>query len=166
MPGFRLGIDVGGTFTDLLLLEDTGEVSTEKVLTTPHNASEGVLNGIDKLVAEGMDLSKVYSVIHGMTLVANAMIERKGARTGLITTKGFRDILHFVGRELRYDMYDPNIAFPKPLVPRALRREVPERVSGDGAVVTPLDEAHTIQEIKALLDVGVEAIAGGCPKLS
>ena len=159
MPRFRLGIDVGGTFTDLLLLEDTGEATTEKVLTTPHNASEGVLNGVDKLVAEGMDLSKVYSVIHGMTLVANAIIERKGARTGLITTKGFRDILHFVGRELRYDMYDPNIAFPKPLVPRALRREVPERVSGDGAVVTPLDEAHTIQEIKALLDAGVEAIA-------
>ena len=160
MAGFRLGIDVGGTFTDLVLLEDdTGDVTTEKVLTTPHNASEGVLNGVDKLAAGGMDLSKVYNVIHGTTLVANAMIERTGARTGLITTKGFRDILHFVGRELRYDMYDPNIAFPKPMVPRALRREVPERVSGTGTVVSPLDEARTTQEIKALLDAGVEAIA-------
>ena len=160
MDKFRLGIDVGGTFTDLVLLADeSGAVTTEKVLTTPHDPSEGVLAGVDKVVSRGMSLSKVYSVIHGTTLVANALIERKGAKTGLITTAGFRDILHFVGRELRYDMFDPDIAFPKPLVPRALRQEVPERVGSDGKVIKPLDERQARETVKTLLESRVEAIA-------
>jgi N-methylhydantoinase A/oxoprolinase/acetone carboxylase beta subunit len=156
----RLGIDVGGTFTDLVLLEDqTGQILTEKVLTTPANPSAAILHGVDSLTAAGMDLAQVRTIIHGTTLVPNAIIERKGVRTGLITTKGFRDILQFVGRELRYDTYDPNITYPKPIVPRTLRREVPERVSGGGEVLTPLDTGRARDEIAFLLDAGVEAIA-------
>ena len=157
---YRLGIDVGGTFTDLVLLSDeTGEVITEKVLTSPGDPSKGVLDGVEKLVSRGMELMDVSGVIHGTTLVANALIERKGTRVGLLATRGFRDILHFVGRELRYDMFDPNLTFPKPLVPRALRREVSERVDSEGKVIRKLDIDGARIEVRALLEVGVQAIA-------
>jgi len=157
---YCLGIDVGGTFTDLVLLSETTDMSrTAKVLTTPADPSIGALRGVDRLIAEGLDLRAVNKLIHGTTLVANALIERKGAVTGLITTKGFRDVLQFVGRELRYDTYDPNIIFPKPLVPRSLRVEVDERVDGSGAVLRPLEPESARAAIRGLLDQGVEAIA-------
>ena len=158
--GLRLGIDVGGTFTDLALLDEaTGGLASAKVLTTPADPSHGALSGVDRLRAEGLEVASLATVVHGTTLVSNALIERRGARTGLIATRGFRDVLQFVGRELRYDMYDANIAYPEPLVPRDLRVEVDERVDGAGAVLRPLDEASARAAIRALVDEGVEAIA-------
>lgn len=157
---FRIGIDVGGTFTDLALRDDvTGEVRTAKVLTTPSNPWDGVRDGVSRLIVAGLDLRRVTAVIHGTTLVANALIERRGARVGLLTTQGFRDILHFVGRELRYDVYDPQIVFPEPLVPRALRREVRERVAGDGRVLEPLDVEDATRVVQGFLEEDVEAFA-------
>ena len=157
---FRLGIDVGGTFTDLALYdEEAGRVITEKILTTPSDPWQGIRQGLRALVARGIDLSQVSAATHGTTLVANAMIERRGARVGLLTTAGFRDVLHFVGREFRYDIYDPNIVMPDPLVPRHLRREVNERVSGDGSVLEPLDREQATSVVNELLDEDVESFA-------
>ena len=122
---FRLGVDVGGTFTDLALWDyGTDETRTEKVLTTPQNPAVGVLEGVQRLLAADKgDPSLIERVVHGTTLVSNTLIERKGAKTGLITTHGFRDVLTF-GRELRYNVYDPEVVFPEPLIPRQWRMEV------------------------------------------
>ena len=157
---FRLGIDVGGTFTDLALYDDaSGQVITEKVLTTPADPWEGIRNGVRGLATKGVDLQDVTAVIHGTTLVANALIERTGAHVGLLTTKGFRDVLHFSSREFRYDIYDPHIVLPEPLVPRNLRREVNERVAGDGTLLEPLDHDHARTVIREFLDEDIEAFA-------
>ena len=121
---YRAGVDIGGTFTDLLLLdEQTGEMIIGKVLTTPGDPSAAVIHGLQALLAERqLDPATVSATIHGTTLITNAIIERKGAKTGLITTQGFRDALE-IGREKRYDIYDIFLENPPPLVPRALRRE-------------------------------------------
>lgn len=157
---FRLGIDVGGTFTDLALYEDaTGRVATEKVLTTPADPWQGIRQGIRALAGRGVDLSQITAVIHGTTLVINALIERRGARVGLLTTAGFRDVLHFAAREYRYDIYDPHIVLPEPLVPRYLRREVRERVAGDGTILEPLDSVGARTVVRELLAEEVEAFA-------
>jgi len=156
----ELGIDVGGTFTDIVLMNlSTGEVTVEKTLTTPADPSEGILDGLRRLKANGKDLRRVRAVIHGTTLVANALIERRGAKTGLLATRGFRDILHFVGRELRYDVYDPNLVMPEPLIPRRLRREVDERIASTGAVIRDLDREHARGVVRGLLAEKVEALA-------
>lgn len=158
---YRLGFDVGGTFTDFVLYdEQEGTVRTAKVLTTPHNPADGVIEGLRKIQADfGVSMSDVHNAVHhGTTLIINALIERKGAKTGLITTKGFRDILEFQ-REFRYDIYDLNLLFPTPLVPRFLRQEVPERLLYNGTVLTPLDYTVAEEVIQRLLDQGVEAIA-------
>ena len=155
-----LGIDVGGTFTDLVFLDEAaGRLATAKVLTTPADPSLGALRGVDRLLADGAGLGAGTITVHGTTLVSNTLIERSGPRTGLITTRGFRDVLEFVGRELRYDMYDANIAYPEPLVPRDLRVEVDERVDGGGVTLVPLDEASAVTAIETLRAAGVEAIA-------
>ena len=149
----RVGIDIGGTFTDLTLIDDaTGELVINKSLTTPDDPSravEEVARG--GLEAAGLPGSAVHTVIHGTTLVANAIIERKGDRTALITTKGFRDALE-IGREHRYDMYDLFLENPQPLVPRYLRLEVDERILCDGSVLTPL----RTEEVEAIADELVE----------
>ncbi len=114
---FRLGCDIGGTFTDFVLLDDkTGQIRTGKCLTTPRDPSDAVEQGIRTLeaVAPGF-VPKLHELIHGTTLVINAIIERKGARTALITTKGFRDVLE-IGREMRYAPYDIFAEFPRPLI--------------------------------------------------
>lgn len=141
MPSYRLGCDIGGTFTDFVLVDDeTGEIRINKCLTTPHDPSEAVETGIRQLLERGTDfMPHLREIIHGTTLVINAIIERKGAKTGLITTKGFKDVLE-LGRELRYDAYDIFAEYPEPLVPRYLRKEVNERVYSDGRVLVPLDE--------------------------
>jgi 5-oxoprolinase (ATP-hydrolysing)/N-methylhydantoinase A len=134
-----LGIDVGGTFTDLTVLDlETQELWTHKLLTTPEDPVRAVLEGARALAAKagGAFPSRV---IHGTTLVTNAIVERKGAVTALLTTQGFRDVLE-IRREGRYDLYDLNLDFPEPLVPRRLRFEVTERVDDRGAVLLPLDE--------------------------
>lgn len=155
----RLGIDVGGTFTDLALIDDTtGTIATEKVLTTPSDPWLGIREGVQAFLANGVNPGEIDVVIHGTTLIINALIERRGARVGLMTTAGFRDVLAF-GREFRYDVYDPDIVLPEPLVPRRLRREVRERVDGEGAIIEPLDCDDARATVRALLDEGVEAFA-------
>ena len=126
---FQLGIDIGGTFTDVVLLDEKNEKLTfGKTLTTYGDPTDGIVSGIQQVLSDNHVSGKdIRRVLHGTTLVTNAIIERKGAKTGLITTKGFEDVLE-IGRELRYDIYDLNITMPKPLVPRNLRVGVSERV--------------------------------------
>ncbi len=157
---FRLGCDIGGTFTDFVLLNDqTGEMKTGKCLTTPRDPSDAVEEGIRALEATTPGfVAELDELIHGTTLVINAIIERKGARTGLITTRGFRDILE-IGREIRYAPYDIFAEFPKPLIPRRFRVEVDERVRSDGSVMKALDPDEARQAVRTLLAMGTESIA-------
>ncbi len=157
---YRLGCDIGGTFTDFVLLNDrTGELKIYKCLTTPRDPSDAVEFGIREMekVTPGF-VKNMDEVIHGTTLVINSIIERKGARTGLITTKGFRDVLE-IGRGLRYAPYDIFAEFPKPLIPRHLRFEVDERVRSDGTILKPLDPEEARQVVRRLLQMKVESIA-------
>ena len=157
---YRLGCDIGGTFTDFVLLNDeTGEIKINKCLTTPSDPSDAVEQGVRELEQKVPDLTgKLDEVIHGTTLVINAIIERKGAPTGLITTKGFRDVLE-LGREIRYAPYDIFAEFPEPLIPRRRRLEVDERVRSDGTVLKPLDPEEARDAVRRLLDMGAESIA-------
>src|SRR5580692_2879992 len=137
----RLAVDIGGTFTDVVL-ERSGERATIKVLTTPGAPEVGVLSGVRSILAtSGVAASDVGLIIHGTTLATNAIIERKGARTALLTTEGFRDVIA-MGNESRYDQYDLNITLPEPLVPRALRLPVAERLDNTGRVLKALDESE------------------------
>lgn len=158
----RLGIDVGGTFTDIVLIDDrSGEIHYTKVLTTHYNLAEGVIAGIDKILnMVGASFDQVEYMVHGTTIGTNALIERKGAKTGLITTEGFRDVLE-IGRIERPDagLYDIFVDLPAPLVPRYLRREVQERVGADGSVVIPLDEETAREAVRFLKREGVESMA-------
>ena len=156
---YRLGIDIGGTFTDFALVnstgfnEDAGTFAIHKQLTTPDDPSRAVLEGTANLLRRhGLDLGAVVEIVHGTTLVTNAVIERKGARTGLLTTRGFGDILD-MRQEKRYDVFDLRLVFPDPLVPRRRRGEVDERCHYDGTIEVPLDLAgaraaldHLVQE--------------------
>ncbi|MFN3937699.1 MAG: hydantoinase B/oxoprolinase family protein [Gemmobacter sp.] len=157
---WRVGFDIGGTFTDFVLYDAAeGSVMLHKRLTTPHDPSEAALAGLDELLAQrGIGHGAVAEMVHGTTLVTNAIIERKGAALGLITTDGFRDILE-MGTEQRYDIYDLFVAFPDPLVPRDLRLTVPERIDARGGVVRPLDEEALRRAAQALVSAGCEAVA-------
>ncbi len=157
---WRIGVDIGGTFTDLVMAEiDSGRICNEKVLTTPQDPSLGVLAGIDLILKNnGVAPADVDNVIHGTTLVANALIERKGVPTALVTTEGFRDVLQ-IGREWRYDIYDLFLTPVEPLVPRWLRFEVRERIGYDGGVIEPLDIAGLEQVAQQIAASGVEAVA-------
>ena len=156
----RFGVDIGGTFTDLVVIdEESGAIRIGKVLTTAKDPAHGVEQGVQSLLDDArVDPVRVRAVVHGTTLATNALIERKGARTALLTTEGFRDTLE-IRHEGRYDMYDLLIDPPAPLVPRHLRREVPERLLPDGAVLRPLDEAAARRVVAELIDAGVEAVA-------
>lgn len=156
----RLGCDIGGTFTDFVLLDDeTGGIKVYKCLTTPGDPSDAVEEGVRALAERVPELAgKMKEVIHGTTLVINAIIERKGALTGLITTEGFRDVLE-LGRETRYAPYDVFAEFPKPLVPRPLRMEVSERLRADGSVLKPLDVNQATETVRSLKNAGVKSIA-------
>ena len=157
---YRLGCDIGGTFTDFVLLNDrTGEIQINKCLTTPGDPSDAVEQGIRQLEEVTPDFVRdLDEVIHGTTLVINSIIERKGAKTGLITTRGFRDVLE-LGREIRYAPYDIFAEFPEPLIPRRFRLEVDERVRSDGAVIKPLDRGEARDVVCRLIEMGVESIA-------
>jgi N-methylhydantoinase A len=156
----RLAVDIGGTFTDLAL-EHPGGRTTLKVLTTPAAPEAGVMAGIRSILATaGVAPAAIGLIIHGTTLATNAVIERKGARTALITTEGFRDVIA-MGNESRYDQYDLNITLPEPLVPRSLRLPVPERLDNTGKVLRPLDEDAVRALVPALRRHGVESIAVG-----
>src|SRR5215218_8182705 len=145
----RIGIDIGGTFTDFLLFDgETGRFSIAKTLTTPDEPARAVATGLSQLSEQtGIPVERVDQIVHGTTLVTNALIERKGAVTALITTKGFRDALE-IAREHRYDLYDLNLEPPTPLVPRYLRLEVDERILSDGSVLTPVD----LDELPGLIE--------------
>jgi N-methylhydantoinase A len=157
---YQLGCDIGGTFTDFYLISlDTGEIWQEKELTTPDNPVDGVMQGLKKLEAKaGPFIPELMDFIHGTTLVINAVIERKGAKTGLITTQGFRDILE-IRREERYDHYDLAPKMPSPLVPRSLRKEVKERTTAKGSILVELDP-NQLQAIREeLVAQKIESVA-------
>ena len=157
---WRVGIDVGGTFTDLAALDEAGgAVRLEKVPTTPADQSIGVAAGLTSLLARhGVSPAAVTYLGHGTTVCINAVLERKGACTGLVTTQGMRDLLE-LRRQIRDDLYDLQADKPEPLVPRDLRREVPERTLADGRAGTPLDLDAVRAAITALVADGVEALA-------
>src|SRR5829696_4199263 len=137
----RVGVDVGGSFTDLVAL-DRGRVITAKVPSTPEDQSEGVMRSL-----EAVDAAEVAAFAHGMTVATNALLERRGARTALVTTAGFRDLIE-LARQRR----------PDPLVPRELRFTVRERMGPDGEV-EPLDEGSVREAVEALREADVEAVA-------
>jgi N-methylhydantoinase A len=153
----RIGVDIGGTFTDLVLLLGGRVAAVGKALTTPSDPSVAVAEGVAALLAE-VDPAGVGEVVHGTTLVANALIERRGARTCLVTTRGVRDALA-IRREHRYDLYDLFLELPEPLVPRRLRWEVGERVLADGTLDRPLDEAEVRRLARRVRREGIEAVA-------
>ena len=156
----RIGVDIGGTFTDLALIgRDGGPLAIAKVLTDHDDVSRGVMSGLRTILA-GSDVSPgdVDVMVHGTTLATNALIERRGVDTALLVTRGFRDILA-MGRESRYDIYDIGIELPEPLVRRARVFEVTERVDAGGRVVTPLDEAEVASLARRLAAEGIEAVA-------
>jgi N-methylhydantoinase A len=160
MSGFsaRLAVDIGGTFTDLVLELGERIVST-KVLTTTHAPERGVLEGAKVVLQQaGIEPSDLELIIHGTTLATNALIERKGARTALITTQGFRDSLE-IAYEHRFEQYDINMERPEPLVPRPRRYEVPERIAADGSVLLPMDEGAVERLADRMVTDGVEAVA-------
>ncbi|XWN29592.1 MAG: hydantoinase/oxoprolinase family protein [Devosia sp.] len=156
----RIGIDIGGTFTDVALEKGSARFTT-KTLTTHAAPEDGVLTGL-KTVIEEADVapSEVALVIHGTTLATNALIERKGAKTALLTTEGFRDVLQ-IRAEDRFEQYDLTIEPPEPLVTRALRIPVPERVDVNGTIRRPLDEAAVARAAEHIAEAGVEAVAVG-----
>jgi len=158
--GARLAVDIGGTFTDLAV-EHGEDRWTAKVLTTPHAPELGVLDGVRMVLGKaGLQPSDIALLIHGTTLATNAVIERKGAKTALLTTDGFRDVLA-LGNESRYDQYDLNIDLPQPLVPRRWRVTVPERLDNEGKVLRPLDEDAVRKQIAFLREEGIESLAIG-----
>src|SRR5499433_3887846 len=155
MP-YRVGFDVGGTFTDFVLQSPTGELTTAKRLTTYPDPSAACLAGLDELTATvGWD--EIAQVVHGTTLGSNVVIERKARGVGLLTTRGFRDVL-IIGREKRYQVYDLQIEKPAPLVPRRRIVEVTERILSDGSVLIPLDEDDTRRQIRTLASLGVTSL--------
>jgi N-methylhydantoinase A len=155
----RIGVDIGGTFTDFVMLKSGRVAAVAKILTTPHDPSVGVVRGISQLLNDsGTDPADVIDVVHGTTLVANALIERKGAVTALLTTRGFRDALA-MRREHRYDIYDLGITLPEPLVPRRRRWELSERVLADGTVELPLDRDQVRRLARRARRENVESIA-------
>ncbi len=160
MAQYSLGIDIGGTFTDLVVYDhDTGARWSRKVLTTHDDPARAVAAGVAGLLGQArVDPAAFSRVVHATTLFTNALIERKGAVTGLITTAGFADTLE-IGRERKYELYDLAIAKPEPLVPRHLRLEVPERTKADGRIARRLDTRAVAARAAALARAGVGAIA-------
>jgi len=157
---WRLGFDIGGTFTDFVLVsEETQEMLLHKVLTTPKDPAKGALEGIKALIQRaGLTLGDLGQIIHGTTLATNAIIERKGAKLGLLTTEGFGDLLE-MGSEQRYDIHDLFLSFPEPLVPRSRRIEIVERIDRDGNIITPLDFAQLQKQAQILVEKEIEALA-------
>jgi N-methylhydantoinase A len=155
-----LGIDIGGTFTDIVAYEhETARFHAHKILTTPADPARGVVDGIEQLFGRAqLHCAAVRRVVHATTLFTNALIERKGAPTGLITTRGFRDTIE-LRREHKYELYDLFIELPRPLVRRALRLEVDERVLADGSVHRALDEDELRERLRELIAAGVESVA-------
>ena len=159
-PACRIGVDVGGTFTDVVI-DHAGGRTSAKVPTTSDAPEAGVMDGIAvALDRAGVAPERVDLVIHGTTLATNALIERKGARTALLTTEGFRDSIE-MAYEHRFEQYDLYMERPEPLVPRELRLGVPERLAADGSLLMALDEAAVAAHAAFFREEGVEAVAVG-----
>src|SRR5438034_8847473 len=159
MMAYRIGFDVGGTFTDFVLQSPSGELHIAKMLTTYPDPSEACLAGLDELIAKsGVEWRDVALAVHGTTLGSNIVIERKARGVGLVTTRGFRDVL-IIGREKRYQVYDLQIEKPAPLIARRRIVEVSERILSDGAVLTPLDEGEARRQVRRLHAAGVTSLA-------
>lgn len=157
----RIGADVGGTFTDIVLETDDGSFVSTKVLTTHSGPEQGILDGIEAIVREhDVDLADVEQIIHGTTLATNALIERRGARTALVTTEGFRDVIE-TRTESRFEQYDLNIVLPTPLIERQDRFVVPERINARGEELIPFDEAAAHAVIDTLEARSYGAVAVG-----
>ena len=156
----RVGVDVGGTFTDFVIVDEHRDmIFTGKQLTTPTDPGKAICEGVSRIVSEaGIEMSQLDGIVHGTTLVTNAVIERLGAKVGLITTSGFRDVLE-VGHEMRYDLYDLFLEKPEPLVPRNLRLTVNERIASTGEILSELDEAGVNAACNELISKGVDTIA-------
>src|SRR5690625_4251451 len=158
---YHLGVDVGGTFTDLLLVsEESGKTYTAKVPSTPEDSSIGVINGVEKICGRaGIDPTQIDYVMHGSTVATNAVLTGNGARVGLLTTKGYHDVLQIarsyvpggLGGWVIYNKSDP-------LAPLELTRELDERIGADGIVVTPVSDEDIKQNLEALKDQGIEAL--------
>ncbi len=157
---YRIGVDIGGTFTDFALYDGRGEtIAIHKRLTTPPDPSEAVIEGVKAIAAQNnVAIGDVVEIVHGTTLVTNAVIERKGARTGMLVTAGFGDIMD-MGFERRYDLFDLRITYPPPLVKRSLRLEAIERMRHDGSVETALDEASVRAAAAGFRERDVSAVA-------
>ena len=160
MSDYSLGVDIGGTFTDIVVYDHTtNQQLNRKVLTTHDDPSRAVIDGAAHLLdAHELNPGEFSRFVHATTLFTNALVERKGAVTGLLTTDGFRDFLE-IGRERKYELYDIAIEKPEPLVPRDLRQEVIERITSDGAVRTPLDTNSLFTSVDQLINSGAESIA-------
>jgi N-methylhydantoinase A len=156
---FRVGFDVGGTFTDFALQADDGRLLTGKRLTTPDDPARACVEGLDELIGQaGQNWPDLAQAVHGTTLGSNVVIERKGGRVALLTTRGFRDVL-IIGREKRYQLYDLFVEKPAPLVPRSRIHEVAERIAFDGEVLVPLDETGLRETVRRLMRDGVASLA-------
>ncbi len=155
----KLGIDIGGTFTDFVLFDnDSNQLYFAKTLTTYPDPTVGIFNGVKEIETKyGFQVKNMSGIVHGTTLVTNAVIERKGAKTAFITTKGFEDVLE-IGREMRYDIYDIFLTMPKPLVPRNLRMGVSERVDTHGNILEPINKDALKGLAKTLKDNSIEAV--------
>jgi N-methylhydantoinase A len=157
---YSLAIDIGGTFTDAVLRRDDGMLTVDKTLTTHHDLLEGFFRGVGLVMGKaGATPDQVTGVVvHATTVVTNALIERKGAATALIVTKGFRDVLS-IRNEHRYEMFDPQIEFADPLVPRELTFEVDERVLADGERLRAVDEDEIVELARQIKASGVASVA-------
>src|SRR3989454_810742 len=157
---YRIGFDIGGTFTDFAMLDmATGGLRVYKTLTTPEAPAIGALQGLEAFLhREAVSAATIGHLVHGTTLVANALLERRGARVGLITTRGFRDTLE-IRTEQRYEIYDLFLEYPRALVPRFLRRGVRERTDRDGRVLDEIDLAEIEAGVAGFRSQGVQAIA-------
>lgn len=157
---FKLGVDIGGTFTDIVILdESSGEVYNGKLLSTPQDLSKGVIAIFERMLGETkIGPEQILAAIHGTTVATNAMIERKGAKTALLTTNGFRDVVE-IGRELRYDLYDLYAKMPEPLVPRYLRREINERLDKNGNILIDMGPDDVLSAISDFEKEDIQALA-------
>ena len=157
---YRIGVDIGGTFTDFVLVDEARDlIFTGKQLTTSSDPGIAICEGVERIAREAdLELRAIDGIVHGTTLVANTIIERTGATVGLITTRGFRDVLE-VGTEMRYDLYDLFLEKAEPLVPRDRRLTVDERVDSEGCVIRPMDETELREAARVLVEARVGAIA-------
>ena len=156
----RMGADIGGTFTDVVL-EKAGEQYSVKVLTTYAAPENAIIDGMHKVCTKaGVAPSEIEQIIHGTTLATNALIERRGAKTALITTEGFRDVIE-MRTESRFEQYDLNLNLPDPLLPRQMRFTVPGRVNAKGEILVELERADVEALVERIAEAGFESVAVG-----